>query len=214
MSGKGVEDSPCDHRMLPGPPLGNHPMRWRPRFSPELGPLRQTYGDKRSDAPAKYDQALAALFYRSGWTQEELAQKEGKSRTWVVYRLTFGRFLKFVTTGDNFQIPPNLSERAFRNFWERTSGDERDRSREIARLMVARELEHRPVDKFFTAVDGDQIKGARSLSSADGGDLHESGALFLRRCGGELVDVDRRDGLAGIDALLRRVHAAISDCAF
>ena len=29
------------------------------------------------------EQALAALFYRSGWTQEELAKKEGKSQQWL-----------------------------------------------------------------------------------------------------------------------------------
>jgi len=69
----------------------------------------------------------AALFYRSGWTQEELAAKEGKSRQRITQMLLFGRFLNFATGGSNSQIPPNLTERHFRSFWERTSGDERDR---------------------------------------------------------------------------------------
>jgi hypothetical protein len=37
------------------------------------------------------------LFYRSGWTQEELAKKEGKSPQWVAQRIRFGRFLNFST---------------------------------------------------------------------------------------------------------------------
>jgi hypothetical protein len=81
-------------------------VRWTEN---RAGKIWRPSGDKRADAPAKYDQALASLFYRSGWTQEELAKKEGKSQRWISYHLLFGRFLHFSTTCSNFQIPPNLS---------------------------------------------------------------------------------------------------------
>lgn len=66
---------------------------------------------------------LADLFATSNWTQEELAEKEGVKRNYISYRLCFGRFLQIVTTGDNFQIPVNLTERQFRKCWSETSDD-------------------------------------------------------------------------------------------
>lgn len=64
---------------------------------------------------------MADLFIRSGWTQEELAAKEGKGQTWVVYRLRFGRFLNFITTVINAENLPNgLTEGRFRGFWDPT----------------------------------------------------------------------------------------------
>jgi hypothetical protein len=38
--------------------------------------LREIYGDSSKEAGARFEQELAKLFYRSGWTQEELAKKE------------------------------------------------------------------------------------------------------------------------------------------
>jgi hypothetical protein len=53
----------------------------------------------------------------SGWTQEQLAKKEGKTIAWVAYRLRFGRFLNFSTTVENRQtLPSNLTERRFRSY--------------------------------------------------------------------------------------------------
>ena len=74
------------------------------------------------------------LFHRSGWTQEELAKKEGKSQRWVSYRLVFGRFLLFSTTGANAsKLPFNVTERRFRLYYERTTGmNERQRFAEVA----------------------------------------------------------------------------------
>ena len=37
----------------------------------------------RAEAGARFEQALATLFFRSGWTQEKLAEKEGKSQHWI-----------------------------------------------------------------------------------------------------------------------------------
>ena len=41
---------------------------------------------------------MARLFARSGWTQQELADVEGKSQQWIVQRLTFGSFLNWLDT--------------------------------------------------------------------------------------------------------------------
>jgi hypothetical protein len=67
------------------------------------------------EAAAKRDQALAVLFYRSGWTQEELAKKEAEltnkpmSQQRVAERLRFGRFLNFTASGSNSEILPKIS---------------------------------------------------------------------------------------------------------
>jgi hypothetical protein len=75
--------------------------------------------------------ALAALFHRSNWTQEQLAKKEHKTIAWVSYRLRFGRFFNFSTTVENPQtLAKNLTERRFRSYWERApacGGNERQR---------------------------------------------------------------------------------------
>ena len=68
------------------------------------------------------------LFYRSGWTQDELAKKEGKSQNYISERLTFGRFLNFIATAINLEtFPKNLTEFRFRGYWQQTdkSGNER-----------------------------------------------------------------------------------------
>ena len=95
-----------------------------------------TYGASAREASALRDQALATLFHRSGWTQEKLAAKEGKSQSWVDQRLRFGRFLGFTTTVVNSELP--LTEYRFRTeYWEKTAGDERERFREITKRIQA-----------------------------------------------------------------------------
>lgn len=91
----------------------------------------------RKDAGARWDQQLAALFIRSGWTQERLAEKEGKTQQWVAYRLRFGRFLTFTTTVVNADSQPkNLTEGRFRNYWSRTEGNERQRFIAVQKLIA------------------------------------------------------------------------------
>jgi len=101
--------------------------------------LHGLYGDSRKEAGARFEQALSRLFYRSGWTQDELAKQEGKSRQWIQSRLQFGRFLDFATTVANPEKPLlGLTERRFRFFWEQTDRSEtngRIRFREVLRLM-------------------------------------------------------------------------------
>lgn len=81
------------------------------------------------------EQALAALYHRTGWTQDELAKVERVDRTTVARRILFGRFLDFVPSGHNGTKPPrNLTERRFRSYWERTtSSNERQRFAEVKR---------------------------------------------------------------------------------
>lgn len=108
-------------------------------FERERAVLRETYGDSSTEAAAKRDQALAKLFYRSGWTQEELAAREGKPQSWISRRTLFGRFLDFMPTGINPETAPaNLTERRFRSYWDRTDkseGNERQRFSAVLRLM-------------------------------------------------------------------------------
>lgn len=105
------------------------------QYQRERDEIRATYGDSNTEAHAKRDQALAALFHRSGWTQEELAKVEGVARQHVARKLAFGAFLSFAPTGS---IPRNLTERRFRGYWERTDkneGNERVRFRAVLALI-------------------------------------------------------------------------------
>jgi hypothetical protein len=74
------------------------------------------------------DQEMARLFIECEWSQEQLASYLTKRRgdnvspDWVSKRLRFGRFLSFFNTAcvEEWRIPINLTERAFRRFWEAT----------------------------------------------------------------------------------------------
>ena len=92
---------------------------------------RARLGNSRKDAGDRWEQDLARLFARSGWTQDDLAKKEGKSQSWVGQRLCFGRFLNFTTNVVNAVAPPtNLTEGYFRKYWEKADpcgGNERQR---------------------------------------------------------------------------------------
>lgn len=107
------------------------------QYRAERAEIDATYGKTAGDRHGLYDQALASLFARSEWTQEELAKEEGKSRPWAVRHLLFGRFLANVPTGTK---PKNLTEWRFRNYWERTDPSERNeriRFSAVEKLMAA-----------------------------------------------------------------------------
>lgn len=86
---------------------------------------REEMIERANPAPTK-DQSIAKLYIDSGWTQQEIADHTGMSKSWVGYQLCFGRFLKFSTNGGN---PRNLTERAFRNLWEETSQEDSEQVR-------------------------------------------------------------------------------------
>ncbi len=136
--------------------------------------IEETCPTRRDDVHARRDQALADLFYRSGWTQDRLAAKEGKSQQWVSFRLRFGAFLHFTTTGSNPTKPPvNLTERAFRKLWEQTDkqADERARFRVVAEMLAGKTRigePHTPktdvATKLLAFADGKSWHTARQLA--------------------------------------------------
>jgi hypothetical protein len=80
----------------------------------------------KAAAGIRWEQALAGLFHRSGWTQEKLAKKEGKGQQYVSRLLVFGRFLAVL---GNTPIGVNLAEGRFRGFWDRTAHLDHERLR-------------------------------------------------------------------------------------
>src|ERR1700738_4646023 len=76
----------------------------------ERAKLGDAHGDRSREIAAKRDQALAILFYRSGWSEERLAKKEDSTHQWVSDRMRFGRFLNFVNSlVEPHPLPKNLS---------------------------------------------------------------------------------------------------------
>jgi hypothetical protein len=94
----------------------------------------------KAAAGIRWEHGLASLFYRSGWTQDELAKKEGKGKSWISQRLIFGRFLAFAANSTTVE---KFTERRFRSYWERTaehgSSNERIRFKAVLDLMAAEE---------------------------------------------------------------------------
>jgi transcriptional regulator with XRE-family HTH domain len=109
-------------------------------YDAERGRLRDLYGESSAEAAAKRDQAMALLFARSNWTQEELAAKEGKSPQYIARRLKFGQFLNFSPIGESAEkLPPNLTEGRFRGYWAKTNKADNDRKRylDVAAAITA-----------------------------------------------------------------------------
>jgi hypothetical protein len=104
-------------------------------YDRERAKIRNTYRDSPA---AKGDHALVILFYRSGWTQEELAKKEGKGQQWISRHLIFGRFLSSAIGANAESLPKNLTERRFRSFLEQAdkgAKNERIRLKQVAQLI-------------------------------------------------------------------------------
>src|SRR5215467_1578992 len=97
--------------------------------------IRDVYGNSKAEAATRWEQELAKLLWRSSWTQEELAAKEGKSISWISRQVLFGRFLDVSVNLTDWQI---LSEGKFRNYWKNSEGaSERHRFRHIAEMIEA-----------------------------------------------------------------------------
>jgi len=110
----------------------------------ERAELRTIYGDTKQETSARADQALAVLFVRSKWTQEELAAEEHQTRGHIACRVCFGKFLQFVamaTKPESGQISvATLTERRFRAYWARTDAEEKNdriRFQAVLKLMEA-----------------------------------------------------------------------------
>ena len=128
--------------------------------------LRELYDESSVEAAAKRDQALAQLFARSGWTQEELGKKEGKSQDWISLRLRFGRFLNFTTAVVNSELPRNLTEWRFRELWEQTDKTE---TRLLRRLSRAAQLPTDSINRRLTPARtrSRATPGQRAMIAAD-----------------------------------------------
>jgi hypothetical protein len=115
------------------------------QYDKERAKIAPTKREAQAVAGVRWEQQLAALFYRSGWNTVQLAAKEDKSKTQIKRLLIFGRFLASAPIGAEGEIVPNnLSEGRFREYWDLTShlggsggsgGNEHIRFREITRLM-------------------------------------------------------------------------------
>jgi hypothetical protein len=106
-------------------------------YDRERAKLRETYGDNKQQAGIRWQQALALLFYRSGWTQEQLAKKEGVTGSYIDKMARYGRFLTF---SEKHTVSNNLSETYFRAYWKRTDKNEKNervRFREVQCLLEA-----------------------------------------------------------------------------
>jgi hypothetical protein len=156
-------------------------------YEHERAALRAAYGESSREAAALRDQALAKLFYRSSWTQEELAKVEGKSQSWIERRLRFGRFLDFTPIGVNAEnLPKNLSEGRFRSYWERTDKsetNERIRFKQVRDLIEQSSLYPPPRPKICEAIvkgfgDGKWHGLATIAKRVDATEEHVKDTLF------------------------------------
>ncbi len=122
------------------------------QYEQERSKIAATKNEAKAVAGVRWEQELAALFYRSGWTLEELAERERKSFSWIRYAMAFGKFLGFCSKEQIAgNLPNNLSVRRFRSYLERTergSGNERIRFQQIIKMMQEETTLQRPHKTF------------------------------------------------------------------
>jgi hypothetical protein len=147
-----VQMGPSAPGTIPNEPQPELALRWE---YPRLQHIEEQANAAQERVDGYRDQKLSALFVESGWSQEHIAEflskKWGKpiEHSWVSRRMRFGRFISFfVSSGhkDSLQAPLNLTERAFRKFWDGTesAGDFRGHSPRLYRsCRVFRHAGHR-----------------------------------------------------------------------
>jgi predicted XRE-type DNA-binding protein len=109
------------------------------QFDAQYTHIQDQLRAKQEKVDGYADQSFASLFRKSGWTQQEIADKVGITHGRVSQLLTFGRFLDFVTQGNKHSIPPNLTEKAFRKHWGETPSEKKDEAR--FHLVIKRMIE-------------------------------------------------------------------------
>jgi hypothetical protein len=113
-------------------------MMTEAEFDEALALINERTNLLHSGVEAHRQQEVARLFYRSGWTQEAIANRLGKSQTWVSFALCFGRFPSYYNCNNSETappLPPDFNQWRFRQCWDRTDGAEFDRFAEVARLI-------------------------------------------------------------------------------
>jgi len=118
-----------EHRSPSRP--GARLCRWRSGWG------KPEHARRREGADAYRDQEMARLFETCDWSQERIGKKMGKRQAWVSQRLTFGRFLSFITRSDNPKPDASrLTEYVFRKLYRGTRGTENERFTDTARKLT------------------------------------------------------------------------------
>lgn len=91
------------------------------QFEARLANIKEQCQAKVKEAFGERDQAMSKLFVESGWSQQAIADRIGKSQDWVSKRLRFGRFCEFLNTRVVKKLPGSLSEGVFRKYWKKHS---------------------------------------------------------------------------------------------
>ena len=117
------------------------------------------------------DQEMARLFDSCDWTQEAIAERVSRvtgkrvSQQYVCYRLIFGRFLIFTTTGcKTGSWLSTLTERRFREQWQQTKGNERSRFEQVAQIFetgIAHGKQSRVVPPGIAQASVELVNGRR-----------------------------------------------------
>ena len=122
-------------------------------------------GDSSAEMAIKRDQERARLLAESGWTQQELALRLGRSQRWISYQLLFGRFLNSST------IVLNIREGAFRSVWEQTDSNDDEAERFAEALEL---LEQQATDR---TAKPSRILGDRIMARFADGEWHALDAI-------------------------------------